>query len=61
MVAGFGIVGFFVAKLLWALVLPIVGMFIGFLLLVLKIALIVGLVWLGFTLFRKLTDRPSEA
>jgi hypothetical protein len=56
-----GFLGFFLSKLLWMLMLPVVGMFIGFLIMVFKIALIVGLVWLGFSLFRKWTDRPSQA
>ena len=59
--AAVGIVGLIFAKLLGFLILPIVGMFLGFFFLVLKIALIVGLIWFGFTLFRKWTDRPSEA
>jgi hypothetical protein len=61
MVGAAGIVGLVLTKLLWMLMLPILGMFIGFLVLVLKIALIVGLVWFGFSLFRKWTDKPSEA
>jgi hypothetical protein len=61
MVGAAGIVGLVLTKLLWMLMLPVLGMFIGFLVLVLKIALIVGLVWFGFSLFRKWTDKPSEA
>jgi hypothetical protein len=61
MVGAAGIVGLVVTKLLWMLMLPILGMFIGFMMLVLKVALIVGLVWFGFSMFRKMTDRPSEA
>ena len=61
MVGAAGIVGLIVTKLLWMLMLPILGLFIGFMVLVLKIALIVGLVWFGFSMFRKMTDRPSEA
>ncbi|HEY2804861.1 MAG TPA: hypothetical protein VGI92_03295 [Gemmatimonadales bacterium] len=60
-VAAAGFVGLIVTKLLWLLLLPVIGMFIGFLVLMLKIALVVGLVWFGFSLFRKWTDRPSEA
>ena len=60
-VGAVGIVGFIITKLLWMLMLPILGMFIGFMVLVLKIALIGGLIWLGYTFFRKMTDRPSEA
>lgn len=61
MVAAAGIVGAVITKLLWMLLLPVFGFFLGFLFLVLKVLLIIGLVWLGFSLFRKLTDRPSEA
>ncbi len=61
MVGAAGIVGLVITKLLWMLMLPLVGMFIGFMVLVLKIALIAGLVWLGYSFFRKMTDRPSEA
>ena len=59
--AAVGIAGLIFAKLLGFLILPIFGMFLGFFFLVLKIALIVGLIWFGFSLFRKWTDRPSEA
>jgi hypothetical protein len=61
MVGAAGIVGLVLTKLLWMLMLPVLGMFIGFLVLVLKIALIAGLIWFGFSLFRKWTDKPSEA
>ena len=61
MVGAAGIVGLVLTKLLWMLMLPILGMFIGFLALVFKIALIAGLIWLGYSFFRKMTDRPSEA
>jgi hypothetical protein len=60
-VGAFGIVGLIVTKLLWMLMLPILGMFIGFMVLVLKIALIGGLIWLGYSLFKKMVDKPSEA
>jgi hypothetical protein len=61
MFAGAAFLGVVITKLLWMLMLPLVGMFIGFLALVLKFALIAALIWLGYSLFRKLTDRPSEA
>ena len=38
MVGAAGIVGLVITKLLWVLMLPLVGMFIGFMVLVLKIA-----------------------
>ena len=58
--AAAGIVG---AVLFKVLLLPFVGFFLGFLLWALKIALIVGLIWFGFMLFRKLTtnEKGSEA
>ncbi len=58
--AAVGFVGLILAKFLGILILPIFGMFLGFLFLVLKIVLIVGLIWMGFNLFRKWTERPSE-
>lgn len=61
LLAGAGFVGVVLYKLLWMLMLPLVGMFIGLVMWVLKIGLIVGLIWLGFSLFKKMTDRPSEA
>jgi amino acid permease len=59
--AAIGIVGVVLTKLLWLLLLPVFGMVIGFVALLLKIALIVALVWVGYKLFQKLTERPSEA
>lgn len=57
-----GVVGVVLAKLLWGFIaLPVLGFLLGALFFFLKIVLIVGLVWLGWQLFRKLTDRPSEA
>ena len=58
--AAVGIVG---AVLFKILLLPLFGFVLGFALWVLKIALIVGLVWFGFMLFRKLTthEKGSEA
>ena len=61
MVAAVGIVGLVLTKLLWMLMLPIVGIFIGFMVIAFKVLLVIGLVWLAFSLFRKFTDRPSEA
>ena len=59
--AAVGIVGFVLSKLLFLLFFPIVGMFIGFFVLALKVLFFVALGWLVYSLFRKLTDRPSEA
>jgi hypothetical protein len=59
--AAVGIVGVVALKLLGLIVLPLFGMLLGFLFWALKIALIVGLIWWGFTMFRKWTERGSEA
>jgi len=59
--AAVGVVGAIVAKVLFMLLLPLFATLIGFVALAIKIALIVGLVWLGFFVFRKLTEKPSEA
>ena len=60
-IAAVGFVGVLITKLLWLALLPLFGMFIGFVVMSLKIVLIVGLVWAGYMLFRKLMERPSEA
>lgn len=60
-VAAAGFLGVLIYKLLWMLLLPVFAVVIGVVGLVLKIALIAGIVWLGIFLFRKLTERPSEA
>ncbi len=59
--AAAGIVGVVLAKFLWMLVLPIVGVLTGVLALVFKVALIAFLVWLGFKILNKMTERPSES
>jgi len=59
--AAVGIVGVMAVKLLGYVFLPLLGMLLGFLFWVLKIALVVGLIWWGFTMFRKWTERGSEA
>ncbi len=59
--AAVGFIGAILGKLLFLLLIPIFGTLIGFVALAIKIALIVALVWLGFFVFRKLTERPSEA
>lgn len=58
--AGVGFAGLFLAKFLWVLLLPIFGMVIGLVALVLKVAFIAALIWFGFWLFRRMTDRPAE-
>jgi hypothetical protein len=59
--AAVGFIGVLLTKLLFLLLLPVFGMVIGFVALALKIVLIAALVWLGFFVFRKLTEKPSEA
>jgi hypothetical protein len=59
--AAVGFIGVLLFKLALVFLLPAVGMAIGFVALVIKIALIVGLVWAGILLFRKLTEKPSDA
>lgn len=59
--AAVGFVGAIVAKILFMLLLPVFATLIGFVVLSIKVVLIVALVWLGFFVFRKLTERPSEA
>ncbi|MFI5280955.1 MAG: hypothetical protein ACHQU1_10690 [Gemmatimonadales bacterium] len=59
--AAVGFVGAIVGKILFMLLLPVFATLIGFVVLAIKIVLIVALVWVGFVVFRKLTERPSEA
>ncbi len=59
--AAVGFIGVLLYKLVLVLLLPVFGMVIGFAALVIKVALIAGLVWAGILLFRKLTEKPSEA
>jgi len=59
--AAVGFVGVILYKLLWLALLPVFGFVFGIVAFVLKIALIAGLIWLGFFVFRKVTEKPSEA
>ena len=59
--AAVGIASVLAAKLLGMLMLPLLGMFIGFLFWIGKLILIAALIWFGYQLFKKLTERPSEA
>ena len=59
--AAVGFVGVMLYKLLWIALFPVFGVFIGIVATLLKVALIVALVWLGFYVFRRVTERPSEA
>ena len=55
--AAVGFLGVLIVKVMLGLVAPLIGLVA----LVIKIALIVALVWGGILLFRKLTEKPSEA
>jgi len=61
--AATGVVGLVAIKLLGYLLLPLLGMFLGVVMFALKIALIVGMIWLGWHLFQKWTrgERGAEA
>jgi len=61
--AGLGLAGVVVFKLLGMLLFPLLGVFLGFLIWAIKIAVIMALVWWGFHLFRKWNEggKPSEA
>jgi len=58
--AAAGFIGVLLTKLLMMLMLPLFGMFIGFAFLVLKVLLVVSLIWFGYWLFTRATERPSE-
>lgn len=62
-VATFAAVGLIGAVLFKVLLFPILGFMLGFALWALKIAVIVGLIWLGFTMFRRMSshEKGSEA
>jgi hypothetical protein len=60
MFAAAGFIGVLLTKLLMMLMLPLVGMFIGFVFLVLKVLLVVSLIWFGYWLFTRASERPSE-
>ncbi len=54
--------GFIGAVLFKVLLFPFIGFMLGFLIWALKIAVIIGLIWWGFWLFRKwTTEKGSEA
>jgi len=58
--AAAGFIGVLLTKLLMVLLLPLVGMFIGVVFLVLKVLLVVSLIWFGYWLFTRASERPSE-
>ena len=60
--AATGLVGLIAIKLLGVLLLPLLGMFLGFVMWALKIVLIVALIWFGFQVFQRWShERGSEA
>jgi len=61
MLAGTAFIGVLIYKLLWLALLPLLGMFIGFIMFVLKAVLIIGLLWAGYKLAQKLMERPAES
>jgi hypothetical protein len=62
MLAATGLVGLIALKFLGLLLLPLLGMFLGFVMWALKIALIIGLIWFGYQLFQRWNrPRGSEA
>lgn len=62
MLAGGAVLGILALKLLGLLLLPVLGLVFGFVMFVLKIALIAGLAYLAWRLFRGWgQERGSEA
>jgi hypothetical protein len=62
LLAGTAVVGVLALKLLGLLLFPVLGVVLGFVMFVLKLALIGGLIYLGYKLFRRWTEeRGSEA
>jgi hypothetical protein len=58
--AATGIIGLIVLKLLGWVVFPVLGVLLGALIWFLKIALIVALIYWGYQLFKRWTERGSE-
>ncbi len=62
LLAGTALVGVVALKLLGLLLLPLLGMVFGFVMFVLKLALIAGLAFLAWKIFTRWTnERGSEA
>ena len=62
MLAGGAVIGVLALKLLGVLLLPLLGLMFGIVMFALKIALIAGLVYLAYRLFRRWgEERGSEA
>jgi len=62
MLAGTAVVGILAVKVLGLLLLPLLGIVFGFVMFVLKLALIFGLAYLAYKLFRRWgEERGAEA
>ncbi len=62
MLAGTAVVGLLALKLLGLLLLPVLGIVFGFVMFLLKIALIAGIVYMAYRLFRRWDEeRGSQA
>jgi len=62
MLAGTAVIGVLALKLLGLLLMPLLGMLFGFVMFLLKLALIMGLVYVAWKLFERWSrERGSEA
>ena len=61
MLAATGVVGLVLLKLAGLVFFPLLGVLIGCLLWALKFALIAALIWWGFHLFKRWSEKGSEA
>ena len=59
--AAVGVVSILLAKLAGMVFPVLLGMLIGFAIWIGKLLLIAALIWFGYQLFRKLTERPAES
>jgi hypothetical protein len=58
--AAAGIVGVILTQLLWLLVAPLLAMAVGAVVFLVKAVFLALMVWLAWTLFKKLTERGQE-
>ena len=61
MLAGTAVAGVLAVKLLGLLLLPVLGILFGFVMFVLKLALIFGLAYLAYKLFRRWGEERGSA
>jgi len=59
--AATGVVGLVLIKFLGMLLFPLLGVLLGFFLWAMKLALIAALIWWGFHLFKRWSEKGSEA